>query len=133
MRKLVLTCTNSKGTCIYPAMSEADLTQRRVKINGVSINNMYYFYQLLDKLMDRVYNELLLTNKHVYINEFRYMEHYRLLLTYEHVLTQEMHQYEHLININDNYKESFECMKTNIKTIFQSASSFGDTMFAPLL
>ena len=39
--------------------------------------------------MERVYNELLLTNKHVYINEFRYMEHYRLLLTFEHVLTQE--------------------------------------------
>ena len=67
MKKFVLTCTNSKGTCIYPAMSEADLTQHRVKINGVSINNMYYFYQLLDQLLERVYNELLLTNKHIYI------------------------------------------------------------------
>ena len=133
MKKFVLTCTNSKGTCIYPAMSETDLTQHRVKINGVSINNMYYFYQLLDQLLERVYNELLLTNKHIYINEFRYMEHYRLLLTFEHVLTQEMHQYEHLININGNYKESFKCMKANIKMVFNSASSFGDTMFAPLL
>ena len=105
-------------------MSEADLTQHRVKINGVSINNMYYFYQLLDQLLERVYNELLLTNKHIYINEFRYMEHYRLLLTFEHVLTQEMHQYEHLININGNYKESFKCMKANIKMVFNSASSF---------
>ena len=133
MKKFVLTCTNSKGNCIYPAMSEADLIQHRVKVNGVSINNMYYFYQLLDKLLERVYNELLLTNKHVYINEFRYMEHYRLLLTFEHALTQEMHQYEHLININGNYKESFKCMKANIKMVFNSASSFGDTMFTPLL
>ena len=103
------------------------------RVGGVSLFHMYTFYAAVEKVIKQLHNILLITNKQMYINEYKYLGKYRLIIMYKHISTNKIHEYDHTIIIGEKVMSSFSNLKRNIDRILECTVQENDSPFATLL
>lgn len=102
------------------------------KVNGIPLYKITKFYKALDEILCGFHQQLLITNKHVYINEFRYFARCKIHVSYEDITTDTMKQYEAVVELDDNCQQNLQVLTYDLGCILHRARQFGDSPFSPI-
>ena len=92
----------------------------------------FYFYARMNIILEEFYNALLMTNKSILINEFRYATCYHLSVSYIPVFTNNYVLKEYYVKFDNNVMTHCTHIRDELRRILSSARQFEDSPFGDL-